>query len=33
MNLTGTKIKIVPIEAYYSIRIIKYYYTIIQRAY
>jgi hypothetical protein len=29
MNLTRTKIKIVLIEAYYSIRIIKYYYNIV----
>jgi hypothetical protein len=29
MNSTRTKIKIVSIEAYYFIRIIKYYYTII----
>jgi hypothetical protein len=29
----GTKVKIVSIEAYNSVRIIKYYYSLVQRAY
>jgi len=33
MNTIGTKVKIVPIEVYYSIGIIKYYYSLIQCAY
>ena len=33
MNLTGTKIKIIPIEAYYLVGIIEWYYNIVQWAY
>jgi hypothetical protein len=33
MNTIGTKVKIVPIEAYYSIGIIKYYYSLIRYTY
>jgi len=33
MNTIGTKVKIVSIKAYYSIGIVKYYYSLIQRAY
>jgi hypothetical protein len=33
MNTIGTKVKIVPIEVYYSIGIIKRYYSLIRRAY
>ena len=30
MNTIGTKVKIVPIESYYSIGIVEYYYSLIQ---
>jgi len=33
MNTIRTKVKIVPIEVYYSIGIIKHYYSLIRRAY
>jgi len=33
MNTIGTKVKIIPIEVYYSIGIIERYYSLIQRAY
>ena len=33
MNTIGTKVKIVPIEAYYFIGIIERYYSLIRRAY
>jgi hypothetical protein len=33
MNTIGTKVKIVPIEAYYSIGIIERYYSLIRYAY
>ena len=33
MNSTGTKIKIIPIEAYYLVGIVERYYNIVQRAY
>jgi len=33
MNTIGTKVKIVPIEVYYSIGIVKYYYSLIRHAY
>jgi hypothetical protein len=33
MNTIRTKVKIVLIEVYYSIGIIKYYYSLIRRAY
>jgi hypothetical protein len=33
MNTIGTKVKIVPIEVYYSIGIVEYYYSLIRRAY
>jgi hypothetical protein len=33
MNTIGTKVKIVPIEAHYSIGIIEHYYSLIRHAY
>jgi len=33
MNTIGTKVKIVPIEVYYSIGIVKYYYSLIRYTY
>jgi hypothetical protein len=33
MNSIGTKIKIVPIEAYYLVGIVEQYYNIVRRAY
>jgi hypothetical protein len=33
MNTIGTKVKIIPIEVYYSIGIVKRYYSLIQYAY
>jgi hypothetical protein len=33
MNTIGTKVKIVPIEVYYSIGIVERYYSLIQCAY
>jgi hypothetical protein len=33
MNTMGTKVKIIPIKAYYSIGIIEHYYSLIRRAY
>jgi hypothetical protein len=33
MNSIGTKIKIVPIKAYYLVGIIEWYYNIVRRAY
>jgi hypothetical protein len=33
MNTIGTKVKIVSIEVYYSIRIVEYYYNLIQYTY
>jgi hypothetical protein len=33
MNTMGTKVKIVPIEAHYSIGIVERYYGLIRRAY
>ena len=33
MNTIGTKVKIVPIEVYYSIGIVERYYSLIRRAY
>jgi hypothetical protein len=33
MNSIGTKIKIVPIEAYYLVGIVEWYYNIVQWAY
>jgi hypothetical protein len=33
MNTIGIKVKIVPIKVYYSIGIIKYYYSLIQYIY
>jgi hypothetical protein len=33
MNTIGTKVKIVPIKVYYSIGIVKYYYSLIRYTY